>query len=62
MGLLDVFGDFVQNKVNERDNRINKIRASYECSGQVQPDTFGRDSSKSMGDKTPLAECNRIWL
>ena len=32
------------------------------CSGQVQPDTFKRDSSKSMGDKSPLAECNRVWL
>ncbi|MDP3010230.1 MAG: hypothetical protein Q8N30_14325 [Methylococcales bacterium] len=30
MGLLDVLGGFVQNKVNERDDRINKIRARYE--------------------------------
>lgn len=33
-----------------------------DCSGQVQPDTFLKDFSYSMGDWSPFDECNRSIL
>jgi putative transposase len=32
------------------------------CSGQVQPDTFLKEFSYSMGDRSPFDECNRSRL
>ena len=46
----------------KENNAIIVKRVATDCSGQAQPDTFERDSSKSMGDKSPLAECNLVWL
>ncbi|WP_187424934.1 hypothetical protein [Marinomonas sp. IMCC 4694] len=68
-GYLKAEGVFNNPEVGDRSfessasqSRVNIATSRTECSGQVQPDTFLKEFSYSMGDWSPFDECNRSRL
>jgi hypothetical protein len=56
-----IFG-FVEGATKNCEFKIYQLEDRVYCSGQVQPDTFLKEFSNSIGDLSALAECSRSTL